>query len=177
MLMTESCSRTRFASWPSLAGIHLGSDDRLVFTCEAEGNQGILLARSEDHGNRWSSAARIDGGADAAWTKTPTMTTSSAGALALTWLDRRESSGECRHLYGMISLDGGVTFSRPKRLSAIPSCPTAAQTGPGVLERFPAGGEYFGLVSIGPRQFLAVWPDARNGRFQLRSVRFSIVEP
>jgi hypothetical protein len=29
----------------------------------------------------------------------------------------------------------------------------------------------------GPCQFLAVWPDARNRRFELRSVRFSVVEP
>lgn len=130
------------------------------------------------HGDRWTSATRIDNGVDVAWTKTPTMAASTNGVLAVTWLDRREApSGQCSQLYGMISIDGGVTFSQPKRLSAMPSCPTAEQTGQGVLERFPAGGEYFGLVSVGPRQFMAVWPDARNGRFQLRSVRFSVAEP
>jgi hypothetical protein len=180
MLVTESCSRTRFTSWPSLAVVHTqtSSDNRLVFTCEADGNRGILFAHSEDHGNRWTSAVRIDGDTDVAWTKTPTMTTSSAGVLAVTWLDRRDdSSNECWHLYGMISLDGGDTFSKPTRLSTVPSCPSFAQTGEGVLGRFPAGGEYHGLVSIGPRQFLAVWPDARDGRFQLRSVRFSVAGP
>ena len=180
MLVTESCSRTRFTSWPSLTIVrsHTASDDRIVFTCEAEGNRGILFAHSEDHGNRWTSATRIDGALDFAWTKTPTMTTSAAGLLAVTWLDRRDDSrNECWRLYGMISSDGGDTFSKPKQLSLVPSCPSAEQTGEGVLGRFPAGGEYHGLVSIGPRQFLAVWPDARNGRFQLRSVRFSAAEP
>jgi len=66
MLITESCSRTRFTSWPSLAVVRsqTSSDNPLVFTCEADGNRGILFTLSEDHGNRWTSATRIDAGLD-----------------------------------------------------------------------------------------------------------------
>jgi hypothetical protein len=46
----------------------------------------------------------------------------------------------------------------------------------GGLGRFPSGGEYHGLVALGPGEFVAVWPDARDGRFQLRSVRFRVPE-
>jgi hypothetical protein len=43
-----------------------------------------------------------------------------------------------------------------------------------VLARFPSGGEYHGLVAVGPREFVALWPDARDGRFRLRTVRFGV---
>jgi hypothetical protein len=176
-LVTELCSRTRFTAWPSLATTppRDGAPERLFFTCEADGNHGVLFARSDDQGDRWTAARRIDGGADSGWTKTPTMAASTSGLLAVTWLDARDdATGRCWHLYGTVSLDGGETFLAPQRLSGAPSCPTAARTGEGVLGRFPSGGEYHGLAALGPREFVAVWPDARDGRFQLRSVRFRV---
>ena len=181
-LVTESCSRTRFTAWPSLAATPArdGRPERLFFTCEADGNHGVLFARSDDQGDRWTAARRIDGGADSGWTKTPTMAVSAGGLLAVTWLDARDArddaTARCWHLYGTVSLDGGETFLAPQRLSGAPSCPTADRTGEGVLGRFPSGGEYHGLAALGPREFVAVWPDARDGRFQLRSVRFRVPE-
>jgi hypothetical protein len=177
LLITESCSRTRFTAWPSLAADppRGGRAERLFFACEAEGNHGVLFAHSDDHGDRWTAARRIDGGADSGWTKTPSMAVSADGILAVTWLDAREDpSGRCWHLYGAASLDGGATFLAPQRLSGAASCPTAARTGAGVLARFPSGGEYHGLVATGPREFVALWPDARDGRFRLRAVRFRV---
>ena len=174
-LITESCSRTRFTAWPSLAADppRGGRAERLFFTCEAEGNHGILLAHSDDHGDRWTAVRRIDGGADSSWTKTPTMALSADGILAVTWLDAREDPTQrCWHLYGTASLDRGATFLPPRQLSSAPSCPTAARTGAGVVARFPSGGEYHGLVAVGPRDFVAMWPDARDGQFRLRTVRF-----
>jgi hypothetical protein len=179
-LVTESCSRTRFTAWPSLAAVPArgtagAAAERLVFACEADGNHGVLFARSDDRGDRWTAARRIDGGADSGWTKTPTMAVSADGVLAITWLDARDDpSGRCWHLYGTVSLDRGETFLAPRPLSSAPSCPTAARSGAGVLARFPSGGEYHGLTAVGPREFVAVWPDARDGRFQLRAVRFRV---
>jgi hypothetical protein len=177
LLVTESCSRTRFTAWPSLAVAppRAGQGERLLFACEADGNHGVLFARSDDRGDRWTAARRIDGGPDSGWTKTPTMAVSADGVLAVTWVDARDDpSGRCWHLYGTASLDRGTTFLPPQRLSAAPSCPTEARTGGGVLARFPSGGEYHGLAAVGPREFVAVWPDARDGRFRLRSVRFRV---
>ncbi|HZF69007.1 MAG TPA: sialidase family protein [Gemmatirosa sp.] len=177
LLITESCSRTRFTAWPSLASDppRGGRAERLFFACEAEGNHGVLFAHSDDQGDRWTAARRIDSGADSGWTKTPSMAVSADGILAVTWLDAREdSAGRCWHLYGTASLDRGATFLPPQRLSSAPSCPTAARSGAGVLARFPSGGEYHGLVAVGPREFVALWPDARDGRFRLRTVRFGV---
>jgi hypothetical protein len=173
LLITESCSRTRFVSWPSLASLpgREGAAGEILFVCEAEANGGVLLARSGDFGNQWSPATRIDAGAS--WVNMPAMTVTSEGMIVATWLDRRDSSlGNCWHLVATMSSDRGVTFTQPVRLSDEASCPSTARTGEGVLGRFPTGGEYHGLVSLGSNQFMAVWPDARDGHFQLRSVRF-----
>jgi hypothetical protein len=103
------------------------------------------------------------------------MAVSPGGILAITWLDAREDpSGRCWHLYGTVSLDRGETFLAPQRLSGAPSCSTAARTGAGVLARFPSGGEYHGLAATGPREFVGLWPDARDGQFRLRTVRFRV---
>jgi hypothetical protein len=176
-LVTESCSRTRFTAWPSLATTppRDGRPERLFFTCEADGNHGVLFARSDDQGDRWTAARRIDGGADSGWTKTPTMAVSASGLLAVTWLDARDdATGRCWHLYGTVSLDGGRDLPRAAAALGRPSCPHGRAHGEGVLGRFPSGGEYHGLAALGPREFVAVWPDARDGRFQLRSVRFRV---
>jgi hypothetical protein len=175
LFVSESCSTTRFTAWPSLAVIPTSSGERIVFACEAQGNRGILLTRSADGGNKWTPVSRIDGAPQAASTKSPAMAVGSDGVLAVTWIDQRDdATGKCWHLYATASLDGGETFLMPQRLSETPSCPTSERNGAAVLDRFPTGGEYTGLAAIGPRRFLAIWPDARDGRFQLRSITFDV---
>lgn len=50
-----------------------------------------------------------------------------------------------------------------------------AMNGAGVLGRFPSGGEYHGLAATGVREFIALWPDARDGQFRLRMVKFEVL--
>lgn len=173
LLITERCSRSRFVSWPSLNAMNRGGSTTLLFTCEAPDSTGILVARSENEGETWTEPVRIDGRSP--WTHTPALAAAADGTLAATWLERRDTvPANCWDLVAASSSDGGVTFSRAESLSLAPSCPAASATTDGVLQRFPTGGEYNGLVSLGAGQFLAVWPDARNGAFQLRAARFTV---
>jgi len=181
MLVTEACNRRGPVSWPAFAVGMPGSEykDRLYFVCEAHENRGILFASSKDRGNQWTATARVDsmsGGAasaDSIWTKTPALAVSSAGVVLLTWYDRRDDPRrQCQHLYASASTDGGSSFLPAVRVSQARSCPADGSSD--VAARFPSGGEYSGLVAVGPREFLAVWSDSRSGRFQLRSARISV---
>jgi len=180
MLVTESCNRRGPVSWPAFAAAGPGTEytDRLYFTCEAHENRGILFASSKDRGHLWSPALRADslsGGSaksDSVWTKTPVLAVSPSGVVVLTWYDRRDDPRrQCQHLYATASVDGGTTFLPAVRVSQAASCPAE---GTDVTARFPSGGEYSGLVSVGPREFLAVWADSRSGKFQLRTARISV---
>jgi hypothetical protein len=185
MLVSESCNRRGPVAWPNLAVGVWGTErvDRLYFACEAHENRGILFATSSDFGNRWTAVVRIDsisGGpatADSVWTKTPALAVSPTGVILLTWYDRRDDPRkQCQHLYAAASLDGGATFSPAVPVSQAPSCPGDGG-GADVAARFPSGGEYSGLVALGPREFLALWADSRSGHYQLRSARIGVARP
>jgi hypothetical protein len=106
----------------------------------------------------------MDGGADSAWTKTPALAVGPDGTLAMTWYDRRDGPARaCQHLYAAASADGGRRWSAPVRVSTQPSCPAAGGNGP-VAARAPGGGDYSGLVAVGPGEFVAVWSHGRSGR-------------
>ena len=184
MLVSEACNRQGPAAWPTFAVAPPATEhaDRLYFACEAHQNRGVVFARSADRGSRWTIAARADSvgaGApmsDSAWTKVPALAVSASGAVALTWYDRRDDPRrQCQHLYATVSLDGGASFLPAARISEAPSCPDAGTNG-GAAARFPGGGDYSGLVAVGPREFLAVWSDSRSGRFQLRVARFTVTD-
>ena len=173
LLVTEQCSRSRFVSWPSLAVMESGGAARLLFTCEAPDSAGVLIARSDNDGETWTEPVRIDGGST--WTHTPALASASDGMLAATWLERRDATPpNCWHVVAARSSDRGVTFSRAEPLSTAPSCPSPSPATDGVLQRFPTGGEYYGLVPASGGEFIAVWPDARDGSFQLHAARFAI---
>jgi hypothetical protein len=82
LLITESCSRTRFTAWPLLASDppRSGRAEGLVSACEADGKHGVRFAHLDDRGDRWTAARRIDRGADSGWTKTPVWPSARAGS-------------------------------------------------------------------------------------------------
>ncbi|MES2522590.1 MAG: hypothetical protein V4617_07840 [Gemmatimonadota bacterium] len=150
--------------------------ERVLVVCEAEALRGVLLAHSDDAGERWTPMTRIDAPAGVdGWTKTPAVAASPTGVIVVTYYGRgADTASRCHHLYATSSVDGGNTFLPSVQVSSRPSCPETGTNGSAVSSRFPSGGEYSGLVAVGPRDFVAVWADSRDGLFQLRSARISV---
>jgi hypothetical protein len=156
----------------------------------------ILFSRSQDRGLTWSEPVLLDGEVPAASRQfMPEMTVNSSGVLGLLWLDTREHAEDgLFNAYFTASLDGGDTFLPAVKVSSAPSDhdgPGNVALSPGVstyngkvhlsftsaASRWPAGGDYIGLVADRTGAFWPLWPDARTGTFQLYTAKLSVVEP
>jgi len=156
----------------------------------------ILFSRSLDRGHTWSEPRVLDGEVPAGSRQfMPEMTVNSSGVLGLLWLDTREHADEgLFNAYFAASLDGGDSFLPAVKVSSAPS----DHDGPGnvalapdaysyngklhlsftsAASRWPAGGDYIGLVADRTGAFWPLWPDARTGTFQLYTAKLRVVEP
>ncbi len=79
----------------------------------------VMFSRSDDGGNTWSPAVRINDDADGpAWQWFGTMSVAPNGRIDVVWLDTRDYPGSVLSaLYYSNSLDGGLTWSPNERLS------------------------------------------------------------
>ncbi len=149
--------------------------DRLYHVCSGDDYRSILLTYSADRGDEWSEATPIEVEATRDGSRRePQVAVSSAGVVAVAWMDRRDDdSGACYAPYVAASTDGGQTFGAPVRASAELSCPDGERLGfPG--RRWPTGGDYFGFTAGADGRFHLVWPDARTGLFELRTVTVEV---
>lgn len=164
LFITDACDGR--GGWPMLAA---GPDDRLWFTCIAADFEGVLVFRSDDRGESWSGPVRADRGGEDAYTRTPTLAVTSTGIVGVTWYDRcHDPERACQHTLFSASVDGGEKFSPPERVSTEGSCPETEANG-WTGRRFPAGGDYSGLVALDEETFRVAWSDARNGIYRLRT--------
>jgi len=169
-LIDEGCNRIGPVGWPTLAHVRLGGGERLVWACERENAEGIALRLSDDLGETWRDGPVLHAPDRPTWTKVPGLAASAAGALMATWTQGSEGGEGCRSLLGAASLDGGNTFGPPLEIGDARSCPGDS----GVRARFPAGGDYTGIVAVGDHEFHLLWADARSGRFSLWARRVRI---
>lgn len=168
MLVTESCyGRPTFLAVDTTDG---PSRDRLYHVCGGDDYKSILLASSGSRGEEWTDASPIETPAEQVGSRRePQVAVNREGIVAVAWMDRRDDpSGDCYAPYFAASADGGATFSRPVRVASEVSCPDPARTGR-AGGRFPTGGDYFGLVAAADGRFHVLWPDARDGVFELRT--------
>jgi hypothetical protein len=170
-LVTESCAR----SWEWLA-LNNSPDlfpGRLYWLCTDGSYENILLHYSPDSGERWSKPIIVNQGSGARpYTRTPVIAVNQEGIVGVTWYDGRSDPGvfkgffRCQELYFAASLDGGETFLPEMKVSTGKSCPLSPKNGDVGL-RFPAGGDYSGLVAGPDHSFYLLWSDSRNGVYQL----------
>jgi hypothetical protein len=177
ILIGEACHQNGGPiAWGSLVANPANGD--LFWVCEGEGWDGILVHASTDGGEVWADPERVtvDSSDEPAFTRTPMLAFDEAGIATLAWFDASGSSGgdPCYHLVARVSTDGLATFGSAVRLTSEPSCPSEEANG-SAAARFPTGGDYHGLVSVGPGHFVAVWSGVRDGSFRLlsRSIRVS----
>lgn len=178
LLISEGCNRRGPVGWPSLAagGPAEAEATNLYWICEAEEGRGILLFKSFDGGERWSEGTRIDGGAEGVWTKTPAIVVSKVGfweSLRINASLPRHSVSTCTSPHPWIA---GPPFLPPERGSSAESCPSQGRNGE-TAARWPAGGDYSGLVAVDFETFRVVWADSRDGLYRLRTALVGLHPP
>ena len=126
----------------------------------------VSVATSRD-GLKWDAPVRVSSAGAPAFR--PAIAVSSGGDIGTTWI---EIEAGCTRLWFAASRDKGQTFSRAVPVAEDLSCgATAANRA--AYERWDHGGDYFGLTADGDR-FVAVWPDARAGTFQIYAATIAV---
>ena len=126
----------------------------------------VSVASSAD-GKTWRAPVRVSGVGSQAFR--PAIAIATGGDVGATWI---ETEAGCTRLWFSVSRDGGRTFSKPVPVSEDLSCgDTPANRA--AFERWEHGGDYYGLVADGDA-FVAIWPDARGGTFQLYAARITV---
>lgn len=132
----------------------------------------LLFTYSDDQGKTWTDEIEIESPELNGIRKEPQLAINKDGVLAIAWFDSRDYgendyTGLCYNTYLTISTDGGKTFSKAVKVSTEKSCVNPEKAGAFVARRWRDGGDYFGLTASADGKFHVVWPDARNGKFEL----------
>jgi len=159
------------------------------------GKPRIAVVWSSDRGVSWTAPVMIDASAPATASQfLPAIAANDSGVVGVMWLDTRASAADDAYdVYYSTSLDGGKTFLPAVRVSSETSRPA----GPGnmrpglgrlryrgdtlVLDflsgysRWRDVGDYIGLTADATGVFHPVWPDSRNGTFQLQTARIQLL--
>ena len=163
LLISESCESR--GGWPSMAA---DGKERVFWLCIADKFNGVLVQRSDDRGESWSEALRLNH-SETADSFTPSIAVNKEGVIGVSWYEIHDKN--CFDVYFTASLDGGKTFLREVKVSSATSCPDTPQNkgvfSPGMT--FGAGGDYSGLAASADGLFHIVWSDARSGIYQLRT--------
>ena len=174
MLISESCDGR--GGWSSLAIFR----DRIYHVCSAQEFNGIQLRYSDDRGETWSQAIRVDRPGDiAVQTRTPAIAVNVDGVVAIAWYDARNDRStikgnfRCQEVFLSASFDGGVTFLPEVKVSTKPTCPAGPRNVATAL-RFPAGGEYMGLAAASDGSFRLLWSDSRSDIYRLYTAIASV---
>lgn len=138
---------------------------------------GVFINSSDQQGMIWSHPRLVAGGMAEA--RRTAIAVNPQGAVAVGWQQRTVDSDTCFEPFLSVSLDGGATFLEPVRVADAAECPEPHTPGNrfngfDVAERWPAGGEYFGLVALPDGSFQMIWADSRTGVYQLWTARIRV---
>jgi hypothetical protein len=148
---------------------HFATSGASLYAAFASGTadaRAVSVASSAD-GTRWRIPVRVSN--DGAQAFRPAIAISSRGYVGTTWI---EIEAGCTRLWFSVSRDGARTFSKPVPVSEDLSCGNTLPNR-AAYERWEHGGDYFGLASDG-ENFIAIWPDARMGIFQIYAASITV---
>ena len=147
--------------------------DRLYWVCNDRTFEHVYLHYSTDGGSRWTDPIVVNSDAGREpYARTAAIAVNRDGVVGITWYDgRADKTGDvafrCQELFFTASLDGGQSFLPDVRVSSAKNCPVTAANGE-AGRRWPAGGDYHGLVAAADGRFHVLWSDSRSGVYQLR---------
>lgn len=156
-----------------------------VWTDYGSGSGRVVFAYSSDKGKTWAQPVPIDpSGAPGSVQYEAQIAVNQNGIVGVSWFDTRTKDLTHYDEYFAASLDGGVTFLKPVRVSSR----TSDAFGTGNLQIIPttwkskdqqrvtfissatrwrAAGDYMGLATDPSGRFHLVWSDARSGTYQV----------
>jgi hypothetical protein len=177
--VSDACGR----SFPELAADASSgaSRDRLYYVCNGRADglsltpdyERVAISSSGDRGERWSDPGAVNSNARA-YVRNTAVAVNKDGVVGVSWYDGRHERNRskqlfsCLDLYFAASFDGGRTFASETRVSKESSCGDSPDNG-GAKYRWPAGGDYHGLVARADGAFQLLWADSRDGRYRLRT--------
>jgi hypothetical protein len=185
--VSDACGR----SFPELAADASAgaSRDRLYYVCNGRADglstmpdyERVAISSSGDRGERWSDPAAVSSNTRA-YVRNTAVAVNKDGVVGVSWYDGRNDRNrtkqifQCLDLYFTASFDGGRTFAPETRVSTESSCGDSPDNG-GAKYRWPAGGDYHGLVARADGTFQVLWADSRGGRYRLRTAALSASGP
>jgi hypothetical protein len=146
--------------------------DHLYYICPDAQKKALYISRSFNKGEGWSIAKKI----------TPDTTgiigvgaaaIDSKGAIGILYNQMTGTENKpCYDWFFIYSKDDGANFSIPLKINEGSNCPDVTQ---GWYTRaWPQGGDYGGLVATKEGTFMALWSDARSGKYYPYSVEITI---
>jgi hypothetical protein len=161
----------------------------------SRGKPRIAVVWSSDGGATWSAPTMIDAAAPASASQfLPAIAVNDSGVVGVMWLDTRASAAnDAYDVFYSASLDGGETFLPAVRVSSETSRPAGrGNVRPGLgrvryagdtlvmdflsgYSRWRDAGDYIALTADAKGVFHPVWPDSRNGTFQLQTARIELL--
>jgi len=177
LFVSDACGRT----FPVLAADGSAGPyrDRLYWLCNDRTFEHVYLHYSADRGSRWSEPVVVNQGAGREpYARTAAIAVNRNGVVGITWYDgRADKTGDvafrCQELFFTASLDGGRSFLPDVRVSSAKNCPVTSANGE-AGRRWPAGGDYHGLVAAADGRFHVLWSDSRSGVYQLRAATIRV---
>jgi hypothetical protein len=177
LFVSDACGRT----FPVLAADASTGPfrDRLYWVCNDRTFEHLYLHYSADRGSRWSDPVEVNRGAGREpYARTAAIAVNRNGVVGIAWYDgRADKTGDvafrCQELFFTASLDGGRSFLPDVRVSSAKNCPVTAANGE-AGRRWPAGGDYHGLVAAADGRFHVLWSDSRSGVYQLRAATIRV---
>ncbi len=177
LFVSDACGRT----FPVLAVDRSGGPDhdRLYWLCNDRTFAHVYLHYSETHGERWSDPIHVNRGSGREpYVRTAAIAVNREGVVGISWYDGRSDptadlAFRCQELFFTASLDGGLTFLPEVKVSSAKTCPITPANGQ-AGRRWPAGGDYHGLVAGADGRFHVLWADSRDGVYQLRTATIGV---
>jgi len=180
-LAAEHRSYGHVREWQSLKGLgggHLAVDTsnssqkgRLYFAWQDVAGERfqIVLATSSDGGKTWTKPLRVNDNKTASNQSNVGIAVNAQGTVGIIWNDRRDDpSDNCFRPYFTASFDGGKSFLANQKVSDDAGC-TVTPDGKPSPERYPNGGETFGMVALPDGTFQIAWINGKSGVWQLYS--------
>lgn len=137
---------------------------------------GIWMNFSADGGKVWSKDKRVDLFQHSFGSKAmvPSVAVNKNGVIGISWVDsQNESNQKGNDVYFTVSLDGGLSFQRPVRVTKKTTDPKTEGNGD-VANKFPGGGHYLGITTKVDGSFQLVWSDSRSGIFELQTCNITV---
>ncbi len=135
----------------------------------AEEHFQIVVASSSDGGKTWTRPLRVNDNKTASNQSNVGIAVNAQGTVGIVWNDRRDDpSDNCFRPYFTASLDGGQSFLANRKVSDDAGCTTTPDGKP-APERYPNGGDTFGMAALPDGAFQIAWINGKSGVWQLYS--------